>query len=122
MATRRLKITGFARFFVVMLFLVPLAYIGASYYNGQDGIQNIKNLFGIDTNKPCTEHVETLDNQSVQNTPTIITDRSSSNDSRRIDQLEKRMNALENENAQLRNQVSQQDLELKDLRRQLRTN
>jgi len=122
MATRRLKITGFARFFVVMLFLVPLAYIGASYYNGQDGIQNIKNLFGIDTNKPRTERVETLDNQSVQNTPTIITDRSSSNDSRRIDQLEKRMNALENENAQLRNQVSQQDLELKDLRRQLRTN
>lgn len=32
-----------------MLFVAPLAYIGASYYNGEDGIQNIKNLLGLDT-------------------------------------------------------------------------
>jgi hypothetical protein len=29
-----------------MLILAPLAYVGASLYNGQDPIQNIKNLFG----------------------------------------------------------------------------
>ncbi len=33
---------------IVMVILAPLAYIGASYYNGQDGIQNFKNLIGLD--------------------------------------------------------------------------
>jgi hypothetical protein len=41
------KMTGCARFFIVLIILAPLAYIGASYYNGQDGLQNLKSLFGI---------------------------------------------------------------------------
>lgn len=36
--------TGFARFMFIMILIAPLAYIGASYYNGEDGVQNIKNL------------------------------------------------------------------------------
>ncbi len=43
---KKYKATGCARFFLVMLILAPLAYIGASYYNGQDPIENIKGLFG----------------------------------------------------------------------------
>ena len=43
---KKYKATGCARFFVVMLILAPLAYVGASLYNGQDPIQNIKDLFG----------------------------------------------------------------------------
>ncbi|MDH3244773.1 MAG: hypothetical protein OEM26_09170, partial [Saprospiraceae bacterium] len=35
------------KFFFVLIILAPLAYVGASYYNGQDGIQNIKNLLGM---------------------------------------------------------------------------
>lgn len=56
---KRLQITGFARFLIVMVILAPAAYIGASYYNGQDGIQNFKNLIGIDS-KPATsvDHIE----------------------------------------------------------------
>ncbi len=45
MARKKFKMTGFARFFIVMLILAPLAYIGASYANGQDGIENFKDLF-----------------------------------------------------------------------------
>ncbi len=41
------KMTGCAKFFFVLIILAPLAYVGASYYNGQDGIQNIKNLLGM---------------------------------------------------------------------------
>lgn len=41
------KMTGCAKFFFVLIILAPLAYLGASYYNGQDGIQNIKNLLGM---------------------------------------------------------------------------
>jgi len=41
------KVTGCARFFLVLIILAPLAYLGASYYNGQDGIENVKKLIGI---------------------------------------------------------------------------
>mgnify|MGYP006266152865 CR=1 FL=1 len=45
MARRKYKLTGFARFFIVMLFLAPIAYLAASYINGEDGVENIKSLF-----------------------------------------------------------------------------
>ncbi len=119
MATRRLKLTGFARFFMVMLFLVPLAYIGAAYYNGQDGIQNIKNFLGIDQKKPVTEQVV-----EVNRDPQIVTDETATTtqpsqggslNSRRLDQMEVRMNQLERENARLKEQIRQQDLKIKEL-------
>lgn len=31
-----------------MVFFAPLAYLGASYYNGEDGIGNIKKLLKIE--------------------------------------------------------------------------
>jgi len=37
--------TGFARLLIFMIFFTPIAYIGASYYNGEDGIAKIKSLF-----------------------------------------------------------------------------
>jgi cell division protein FtsB len=44
------KTTGCAKFFLILVILAPLAYIGASYYNGQDGIENIKGIFGSGKN------------------------------------------------------------------------
>jgi hypothetical protein len=43
--SRPYKTTGCFRFFLFIIILAPLAYLGASYYHGQDGIQNLKNLF-----------------------------------------------------------------------------
>lgn len=66
MPRSKFKLTGFARFFIAMLFLAPLAYIGASYYNGEDGIKNIKNFFqgltgggSTDSETKSMEHTET---------------------------------------------------------------
>ena len=42
--SKRLKATGFTRFLIFMLFIIPMAYFGASYYNGEDGLQNVKDL------------------------------------------------------------------------------
>jgi len=44
MAKRKFQITGFARFLLFLVIAAPLAYLGASYYNGEDGIENIKNM------------------------------------------------------------------------------
>jgi hypothetical protein len=44
------KTTGCAKFFLILVILAPIAYIGASYFNGQDGIDNIKGIFGTSKN------------------------------------------------------------------------
>ena len=55
MAKRSLKVTGFTRFMLVMILVAPLAYIGATYYNGEDGIQKIKNLLNISERQESVE-------------------------------------------------------------------
>ena len=54
------KATGCARFFLVLIVLAPLAYLGASYYNGEDGIENVKNLLGIESSQ---SHEEPTNNE-----------------------------------------------------------
>ena len=43
----RRKMTPFARFLIVMLIIVPLAYFGASWYNGEDPL-NVRQYLGLD--------------------------------------------------------------------------
>ncbi|MEM7572019.1 MAG: hypothetical protein AAF433_03920 [Bacteroidota bacterium] len=43
---RRKKITGFARLIIALLIIVPGAFIGASYINGEDPVQKFKELAG----------------------------------------------------------------------------
>lgn len=72
---RPYKTTGCFRFFLFLIILAPLAYIGASYYHGQDGIGNIVNFFkkGIsifspaDSKKPA-ESTTTLPQESPEKT------------------------------------------------------
>lgn len=45
MAKPRFRVTGFARFLLMLVIVTPLAYLGASYINGEDGIENIRSLF-----------------------------------------------------------------------------
>lgn len=42
---RKYQSTGFARFLLMLLIATPVAYIGASYYTGKDGIAEIKSIF-----------------------------------------------------------------------------
>lgn len=52
---KKLQMTGFARFLLIMVIATPLAFLGASYYNGQDGIKNLKELLGIGRASDRTE-------------------------------------------------------------------
>lgn len=94
---RKYKMTGCARFFLVMIILAPLAYLGASYYKGEDGIQNIKNLLGIGTEKATSGDEETY--------------RDTGRD------LQKRVNELEEENRKLKREVREKDAEIKALKK-----
>ena len=45
------KTTGCFKFLIFLLFFVPIAYFGASYYHGVDGIQQIKEIIGMETSE-----------------------------------------------------------------------
>lgn len=115
---RPYKTTGCFRFFLFIIILAPLAYLGASYYHGQDGIQNIKNLFskGIavfngssisDTKKETKQ--EPAATSDVANTDII-------NDYKATIQLkEKQLDALIKENLELKQKL--QELQNKELKK-----
>ncbi len=108
MATK-LKMTGFARFFIVMLFLVPAAYIGASYYNGEDGIKNIKELLGLDK-KSEQETTTTIQADQQQPQPTAT-------DNANIQDLKQQIQDLKLENDRLKATIRNRDREIQELKK-----
>jgi cell division protein FtsB len=93
---RRLKSTPFARFLLAMLIIIPLAYFGAAYYNGEDPVEKIKDTLGIEENKV----VQVEDNERVS------ADAEDSYDLRQeIEQLKERIRDLEEENQLLKEKV-----------------
>ncbi|PHN03403.1 bZIP transcription factor [Flavilitoribacter nigricans] len=95
---RRLKSTPFARFLIAMLFIVPLAYIGASYYNGEDPIALIKDKLGIEEGNRTTVAEETTYDDETYDFRQEIED------------LKDRIEELEQENADLRDKVRQLEM------------
>jgi hypothetical protein len=60
MAKKKYQLTGFAKFFIVMLFLAPIAYFSAIYINeGESGVNSIfdnsKNKSEISIESPSSK-------------------------------------------------------------------
>ncbi len=115
-----MKLTGFARFMIVMIFAAPLAYIGASYYNGQDGIENIKKLLGLDK-KENVEIVEprpsdTGDMPAANPTPD---NQGAPGAAEPAGDLKQENLRLREENIKLREQLQERDKEILELKYQL---
>jgi hypothetical protein len=107
--TKRIRLTGFARFLFVMAILVPAAYFGASYYNGEDGLQNIKALLGMEST-PSGKKITNDRNISNNRSDKDVADAG----------LEARIEALEQENRDLKVQIRDLKLELKATQLQLK--
>jgi len=101
MGRRKYKLTGFARFFIVMLFLAPIAYIAASYINGEDGLANVKEFFSDEASSP-DEQTTTLDKSSKDNPGELS----------KAD--------LEQMVYDLKDSVREKEFEIRELRRQIR--
>ncbi|MBK6480444.1 MAG: hypothetical protein IPF93_19900 [Saprospiraceae bacterium] len=104
---RSYKTTGCFRFVLFIVILAPLAYLGASYYNGQDGVQNIKNFFskakttiglGMDIEKSSTP------NATTSTTPSLpaATEAEITNYKSTISIKDQELNALIKENLDLK--------------------
>ena len=49
------RLTPFARLFLFLLVLLPAAYFGSSYYNGEDPVAKIKDYLGVEQTSVVTE-------------------------------------------------------------------
>ncbi|MCB0551292.1 MAG: hypothetical protein KDD19_27220 [Phaeodactylibacter sp.] len=92
----RRKMTPFARFFIVMLIIVPLAYFGASWYNGEDPL-NVRQYLGLD-GQPKTEQVTVVADDKSPDADLQL----------RIDELEAKLKQCQDELDQLKTQINNQ--------------
>ena len=104
MPRRKYKLTGFARFFIVMLFLAPIAYLAASYINGEDGVTNIREFFGGEKTTTTTNGRDNASEPEESATGLNAMDRAE----------------LESTIYDLRDSLRAKDLEIYELRRQVR--
>jgi hypothetical protein len=51
MAKRKLQMTAFSRFFLFLIIFLPSLFFGVSYLKGEDGIQSLKDLAGIESSE-----------------------------------------------------------------------
>jgi hypothetical protein len=63
---KKYKLTGCAKFFIFFIIAAPLAYIGASYYNGQDPIKKIKEYIPM----TFSSSDEDKSDKNIKGTPT----------------------------------------------------
>jgi len=85
----RYRTTGCFKFLIFLLFAAPIAYIGASYYHGEDPIANIR--------EAITKVSPADDGASYSNEAELKEE---------INELRNRIRELEDENRNLRNRLS----------------
>jgi len=85
--------TPFARLFIALIIIVPLAFFGASYINGEDPMQNIRQLAGSE------EKVERTKQPSTANSAPAA--------------------ELESKVEELQQTLGERDKEIEELRKQL---
>jgi hypothetical protein len=122
----RVRFTGFTRFLLFLFIVGPLAYFGAAYYTGEDGIQNIKNLLDFDKNKttaeqpaPQTEAVPTVPAPVDRPADEIITNSTIARLQDDLSEREARIEKLYQENETLKQSLEAKDKELVEVKAQL---
>ena len=122
---RKIRLTPFARLLIVLIIAAPIAYLVASYYNGQDGIQNLKELIGIEepaeknatTETPAPEPATTELTSPKETAPEDSAEISSQQD---YEELQAQYSELKEENLNLKQTIREKDLEIQELKRQIR--
>ena len=115
---RKYKMTGCARFFFFLLFFVPIVLIGVSYYNGNNPVQQIKDLLNIEsteqtTNRPAEQDTDTrpdLNESGVTATAILET---------KLGVIQDRLDASEKENRELKKALTERNGLIRQLQQQL---
>ncbi|MCP9235665.1 hypothetical protein [Lewinella sp. JB7] len=52
----RNRLTGFSRLLIFLIIALPVVYVGASLYNGEDPVANVKGWLGMDDPAPAERY------------------------------------------------------------------
>ena len=118
MAKRKLQMTAFSRFFLFLIIFLPSLFFGVSYLKGEDGIQTLRDLVGI-------EPTESSNNESVSSDTKPVSETFVNGEVKRLqDELnekESRLKDLYQENELLKKQADDAKTELEEVTKQLET-
>lgn len=106
------KVTPFARFLLAMIIIVPLAFAGASYINGEDPIQNFKELTGMESSAQPAKADKPKAEQPKTTSQPKPSDKQQASPSKG--------ESLSEENARLKKELEKRDRAIKDLQEQLK--
>ncbi len=110
---RKARLTVFSRFIIMMLIVGPLAFLGASYYNGEDGVETIKNIF----NQNKENVTETRTNRTDEKATAKVDDNTTYKMKKlqeELDYKQKRLEEMFKENEDLKQKVDQLEQQLKE--------
>lgn len=102
---KKLKMTVFTKFLIFLIFAAPAAYIGASYYNGQDGVQNFKNIFSKDKTETPSVIEESQTDEETKTTTNSKNPVEFQKIQKELSYYKQRTADLEKENNQLKKEI-----------------
>ncbi len=109
---------------LVMVILIPLAFAAAALYNGKDPIAEAKKLLGLEETTQVDTNRSPAKNQPPTTTAddnTVVLPATSGDLDTQLRQMMSRIEKLERDKLELEEQVKNQSLEIRELRRQLNT-
>mgnify|MGYP000580434294 CR=1 FL=1 len=101
MARSKVRLTGFARLFIALIFIVPIAFLGASYINGTDPMTTLKDAFGMETTTPIKETIP----ETTTNVPPPPPMEKAGEDAETVQELRNQLNQMYDENTALKDEV-----------------
>ncbi|MDA8972349.1 tropomyosin [bacterium] len=116
MAKRKLQLTAFSRFFLFLIIFLPSLFFGVSYLKGEDGVQTLKDMVGV-------ESTESSNNDNATSASKPSSEIFVKSDVKRLqDELyekESRLKDLYQENELLKKQADDLKSDLKEVTQQL---
>lgn len=107
---RKYKMTGCARFLIFLLIFTPLVLIGVSYYNGNNPIEQIKELLNIESDSNTNTSTKTIETGDTNNSSSGV-----SSEGILKSTIETQRNTIE----ELRKEVKDLEQQLKDKEREI---
>ncbi|MFK7771619.1 MAG: hypothetical protein AB8F94_05745 [Saprospiraceae bacterium] len=118
MAKRKLQMTAFSRFFLFLIIFLPSLFFGVSYMKGEDGMQTLKDMIGM-------ESTESSNNESASSSTKPVSETYVNGEVKRLqdelDEKESRLKDLYQENELLKKQTEDAKAELREVTQQLET-
>ena len=118
MAKRKLQMTAFSRFFLFLIIFLPSLFFGVSYLKGEDGMQTLKDLIGMETSQSSNNESASADTKPISET---FVNGEVKRLQDELDEKERRLKDLYQENELLKKQADDAKAELKEVTNQLET-